>query len=77
MSIHKSLRSSSGLTRARNVLTRAERVERMTREGRLKPGDSVIGLPKTKVFKAKKVKKKKKVEEDEIEAAATEETPAE
>lgn len=77
MSIHKSLRSSSGLTRARNVLTRAERVERMTREGRLKPGDSVIGLPKTKVLKAKKVKKKKKVEEDETEAVATEETPAE
>ena len=54
MSIHKSLRSASGLTRTRNVLPRAERVERMTREGRLKPGDSVIGLPKTKVFKAKK-----------------------
>ncbi len=77
MSIHKSLRSGSGLTRARNVLTRAERVERMTREGRLKPGDPVIGLPKTKVFKAKKVKKKKKVEEDGAEATTTEETPAE
>ena len=78
MSIHKSLRSASGLTRTRNVLTRAERVERMMREGRLKPGDSVIGLPKTKVLKAKKTKKKKKVEEEETDAAeVTEETPAE
>jgi len=77
MSIHKSLRSASGLARARNVLTRAERVERLTREGRLKSGDPVLGLPKTKVLKAKKVKKKKKVEEDGAEATTTEETPAE
>lgn len=78
MSIHKSLRSSSGLTRARNVLTRAERVERMMREGRLKAGDSVIGLPKTKVVKVKKAKKKKKVEEEETAAVeVVEEAPAE
>ena len=60
MSIHKSLRSGQGLTRARNVLTRAERVERMTKEGQFQPGDSVLGLPKTKVLKPKKGKKKKK-----------------
>jgi len=66
MSIHKSLRSSSGLVRARNVLTRAERVERMTKEGSLKPGDPVTGLPKTKVISlARKTKKKKKTEEEE------------
>lgn len=63
MSIHKSLRSGSGLGRTRNVLTRSERVERLTKDGRLKPGDPVIGLPKTKVPSMKrgkgKVKKKK------------------
>lgn len=77
MSIHKSLRSSAGLSRARNVLSRAERVERLTKEGRLKPGDPVVGLPKTKVLKAKKSKKKKKKEEEETaEATSAEETPA-
>ena len=71
MSIHKSLRSSSGLVRARNVLTLAERVERMTKEGTLKPGDPVTGLPKTKVLSTvRKGKKKKKKEEEET---ATEE----
>ncbi|MAG56005.1 MAG: small basic protein [Planctomycetes bacterium] len=70
MSIHKSLRSSSGLTRARNVLSRTERVDRMTKEGTLQPGDSVLGLPKTKVLKAKKSKGKKKKEEGEEEETA-------
>lgn len=65
MSIHKSLRSSSGLTRARNVLTRAERVERMTKEGTLKPGDPVTGLPKTKVLSTVRKTKKKKKKDDE------------
>jgi small basic protein (TIGR04137 family) len=66
MSIHKSLRSGSGLARARNVLTRAERVARLSKEGRLKPGDLVIGLPKTKIIKGlKKGKTKKKKKEDE------------
>ena len=71
MSIHKSLRSAQGLARARNVLTRAERIERMTKEGSFKPGDPVLGLPKTKVVKAKKGKKKKK-EEETTEADAPE-----
>jgi len=73
MSIHKSLRSSEGLARARNVLSRAERVERMHKEGSLKPGDPVLGLPKTKVLKGKKAKKKK---EEETEGEAAESTDA-
>ncbi len=74
MSIHKSLRSSSGLARARNVLSRTERVMRMTKEGTLQSGDSVLGLPKTKVLKVKKTKGKKKKEEEEEEGVEAEKT---
>lgn len=66
MSIHKSLKSGSGLGRTRNVLTRAERVEKLQKEGVMKPGDPVVGLPKTKVASMKRgkgpVKKKEKEE---------------
>jgi len=50
MSLHKSLASSSKLIRDRNVLTRAERIERLKRDGRFTEGkDSVFGLPKVRV----------------------------
>jgi small basic protein (TIGR04137 family) len=65
MSVHKSLKSAGGLQRARNVFTRAERVAMLLREGRLKDGDDVIGLPKTKVPKMIKKSKAKKKKEDE------------
>ena len=57
MSIHKSLKVNSGLVRARNVWTRAERIEALKKDGRLREGDSIYGLPKVRTqFKAKKRK---------------------
>jgi small basic protein (TIGR04137 family) len=46
MSMDRSLRSGSGLVRHRNVLTRAERIERMSGEGKWSEGKSVMHLPK-------------------------------
>jgi small basic protein (TIGR04137 family) len=62
MSVHKSLVVKSGLVRARNVFTRAERIEALSGTGRWKEGDSIYGLPKVRTrAKTKKVKKEKKV----------------
>jgi small basic protein (TIGR04137 family) len=69
MSIHKSLKTKSKLVRARNVLTRAERIEVLERTHRWKDGDNVLGLPKTRVAKPKKGGKKKKKKKDEEEGA--------
>jgi len=46
MSLDKSLRSSGALTRHRNVLSRAERVERLADDEKWQDGDDVFGLPK-------------------------------
>lgn len=46
MSLDRSLRSLDTLVRHRNVLTRAERILRLQRDGRWKPEDGVFGLPK-------------------------------
>lgn len=65
MSVDKSLVSRVSMTRARNVYSRAERLEILKKEGRLGDGQ-VLGLPKTrveKVLKKVKVAKEKKVEE--------------
>ena len=71
MTIDKSLRVRRGMTRARSVLNRAERLERLKATDRWKDGDSPMGLPKVRVHKmALKKKKKKKEEEGEGEAAA-------
>lgn len=48
MSLHKSLKLKNRLIRRRNVLSRDERVARLTDEGRREEGDSVYGLPKVK-----------------------------
>lgn len=48
MSIHRSLKSSAQIRRKRNVLKRFERIDILKEEGRLKEGDKVWGLPKTK-----------------------------
>jgi len=73
MSIDKSLRRKNSLARARNVLTRGERIKTLKDEERWPDGRSPYGLPKVKVMKiAKKVKKAKeeeKVEEGEAAAA--------
>lgn len=48
MSVHKSLKLKNTLERSRNVLTRAERIERLKELGRWKEGDSIYALPKTR-----------------------------
>jgi small basic protein (TIGR04137 family) len=48
MSIDKSLKKGGGLTRARNVLTRAERMAVLQEEERWSPEKGVFNLPKTK-----------------------------
>jgi small basic protein (TIGR04137 family) len=73
MSIDKSLRRKDSLQRARNVLTRWERIRTLMNEERWQDGRSPFGLPKVKVLKIKKVKKAAKEEEKataEGEAAA-------
>jgi small basic protein (TIGR04137 family) len=75
MSIDKSLRRKNQLQRARNVLTRGERIKTMQNEERWPEDRSPFGLPKVKVIKlvvkkAKKAKEEEKVEGAEGEAAA-------
>lgn len=49
MSLHKSLKGSSKIQLKRNVLKRFERVDQLKKEDRYNEGESVLGLPKTKV----------------------------
>jgi small basic protein (TIGR04137 family) len=71
MTMDKSLRVRAGLVRARSVLTRAERIDRLKDADRWSEGDSPLGLSKVRVYKLalKKKKKKKKEEEGEEEDA--------
>ncbi|HEY8898817.1 MAG TPA: small basic protein [Chthoniobacterales bacterium] len=48
MSQHPSLKGSGAIKAKRSVLKRFERVELMKKRGQFKPGQNVIGLPKTK-----------------------------
>ena len=48
MSQHRSLKGSSTIAAKRNVLKRFERVELLKKRGQFKPGDSPVGLRKTK-----------------------------
>ena len=70
MSLDKSLRSKDALTRRRNVLSRAERVQALEEEGAWKEGASIFGLPKVKVAQVRRSSKKKKAKEEAAEAAA-------
>ena len=78
MSIHKSLVPASKLRRHRNVLTRAERLEKLLEEDRRKEEDSVFGLPKVRniIMRAKKKVKKKDEEAAEGAEGATAEGAA-
>ena len=70
MSIDKSLRRKNQLQRARNVLTRTERIVALRNQDRWKDEQSPYGLPKVKVQKAVvKKKKKEKAAEETTEAA--------
>ena len=68
MSIDKSLRRKNSLVRARNVLTRGERIKVLQDEERWTEGRSPYNLPKVRVLKIV-VKKAKKAKEEEGAAA--------
>ena len=67
MTIDKSLKIRAGMIRNRNVLTRAERLEKLQATERWKEGDPVLGLPKVRVQKVT-LKKKKKVKKQDDES---------
>ena len=60
MTMDSSLKVKAGAIRARNVLTRAERVARLRELDRFDEEASVVGMPKVRVVKVS-LKKKKKV----------------
>jgi small basic protein (TIGR04137 family) len=64
MSIDKSLRRKNSLERARNVLTRGERIRTLQKEERWLDGRSPYGLPKVRVHRIV-IKKAKKAKEEE------------
>ena len=72
MTMDRTLKTSGGLARTRNVLTRAERITMLTEEGKFDPeADAPFGLPKLKLRHSKAGTKTKKVEAPaEGEAAA-------
>lgn len=76
MSMDKSLRRRGGLVRARNVLKRSERLDKLKEQERWQEGQSPFGLPKVRVYRlvAKKTKKTKK--EDESAAGGDAKAPA-
>jgi small basic protein (TIGR04137 family) len=78
MTMDKSLRVRRGMARARSVLSRDERIQRLSQADRWKEGDSPFGLPKVRVYKLaiKKKKKKKKEDEEGAEGAAAAAAPA-
>ena len=71
MAIDKSLKRSGWLLRARNVLTREERIEQMKFNDRWDDERSPFGLPKTRVIRSVIGKKKKKKSAEDDEAGST------
>ena len=74
MSIDRSLKIKGALQRHRNVLTRAERLEKLKEEERWQPGDSLLALPKVshrKIHAGKKDKAEKTEEETTTEETTT------
>ncbi len=71
MSLDKSLKSQNSLERHRNVLSRAERLEKLEDEQRWSEGESVLGLAKV-VHRKAALAKKEKAKVGEAEEATTE-----
>ena len=75
MSIDRSLKVKGALSRHRNVISRAERLEKLKEEDRWSEGDAVLGLPKVAHRKSHAGRKAKEAPKEEAaEAAATIET---
>ena len=75
MSIDPSLKIKGALSRHRNVLTRAERIEQLKEEDRWSEEDSLLGLPKVAHRKSHAGRKGAEASEKEAAAEVTEETP--
>lgn len=65
MSIDSTLKRKGRLVRARNVLTREERIKRLTDEDRFGDVSSPLGLPKVRIIKTVVGKKKKKEKKED------------
>jgi small basic protein (TIGR04137 family) len=83
MSVDRSLKVKGALSRHRNVLTRAERIEQLKDEERWSEGDSLLGLPKVAHRKShagrksSKAQAAKEAEGAEVPAEGAETTEAE
>ena len=78
MSMDRSLKAKGALSRHRNVLSRAERIERLEDEDRWVQGDPVTGLPKVAHRKSHSGRKAAKAaEKTEAEQVETPEAQAE
>jgi small basic protein (TIGR04137 family) len=75
MSIDPSLKIKGALSRHRNVLKRAERIERLKDEDRWSEDDSLLGLPKVAHRKSHAGRKGEEAPAKEAAAEATEEIP--
>ncbi len=79
MSIDRSLKIKGALSRHRNVLTRAERIEKLKEEERWSEGESLLALPKVAHRKSHAGRKDKETPDKEVvteaEAEAEAETP--
>jgi small basic protein (TIGR04137 family) len=75
MSVDPSLKIKGALSRHRNVLTRAERVEALKDEQRWAEGDSVLGLPKVAHRKSHAGRKSALAEAAKEVVAAEEQAP--
>ena len=64
MTIDKSLKVKKGVSRSRNVLTRVERIEKLSEMDKWSEGDSPFNLPKTRVYRVVLKKKKKTAKEE-------------
>lgn len=71
MSLDRSLKSANSLVRHRNVLTRAERLEKLKDEEKWSEAKSVFGLPKVAHRKMEVAKTAKETPAAEAAAAGT------
>jgi small basic protein (TIGR04137 family) len=75
MSIDPSLKIKGALTRHRNVLTRAERIDKLKEEERWTEDDSLLGLPKVAHRKSHAGRKDAEDTDEETVVEVTDETP--
>jgi small basic protein (TIGR04137 family) len=75
MSIDRSLKIKGALSRHRNVLTRAERIEQLKEEDRWSEENSLLGLPKVSHRKSHAGRKSAEAPGKEAVAEGTAETP--